>query len=478
MRTWQTKINNTAPAASGELDAGEDNARGAESNNLALSAGLALDPYNGADSDLYQTAQAVARYASGGVYALDTGAANTYVLGGSGAFRMPKTYFDGMRINWVPGHSNTGASTANAFAIGSVPILNWNGAALTGEEIIVAFEASMVYSVAANAFLLVPWMRYAYASNLIVPMAPQGYLTPISAGTGSFVPNADVNGATTLYYTPIVGNLAPIYVGGQFFPTTFAELSLGLTASHSANALYDVFLFNNSGTLTVATGPAWATATAGSCARGTGAGTPQLSRVGGFWVNTVSMTARNGASTYTIGAGLGTYVGSIFIDGAAGQVSCHVASGQSRKWGIWNAYNRRPLALQVSDPTSSWNYSTNTTRQSNAAAGNALTVFCGLPEENVNLDFTQVLTFGGAGSITATIGVGINATNAFSGQVGTAGMSLGAGTILQTLRTQGFLLAGSGLGINKINACESGNGVATSTFNGGGNMLMTAQWRG
>ena len=146
---------------------------------------------------------------------------------------------------------------------------------------------------------------------------------------------ADVASATSVYYTPFTGTLVPIYNGSQFIPTAFTELTLTLVASHALSTLYDVFVFSDSGTLRLVTGPAWSNSGAGAGARGSGAGTTELSRLNGFWVNTVSMTARNGATTYSVAANRGTYVGSIFIDsGAAGQVTCHRAWGQSRKWSI------------------------------------------------------------------------------------------------------------------------------------------------
>src|SRR6185369_459996 len=38
-------------------------------------------------------------------------------------------------------------------------------------------------------------------------------------------------------------------------------------------------------------------------------------------------------------------------DSSAGQVTCHRAWGQSRKWGVWSAYNRQPLYLKAGDST-------------------------------------------------------------------------------------------------------------------------------
>jgi hypothetical protein len=125
------------------------------------------------------------------------------------------------------------------------------------------------------------------------------------------------------------------------------------TSRNRLQRQYYVFGFPNSGVPTLVTGPAWNSSTAGSCSRGTGAGTTELTRLAGYWVNNVSMSARNGTTTYSVGANLATYLGSIFIDGTAGQVTCHMSWGQSRKWGVWNAFNRQPLDLKTGDSTAS-----------------------------------------------------------------------------------------------------------------------------
>jgi hypothetical protein len=93
----------------------------------------------------------------------------------------------------------------------------------------------------------------ASAATPAVP-TPQGYLTLVS---GTPVIPGDVASATTVFYTPDQGALAPIYSGSSFIPTEFTELSLSLAASHTLNTIYDVFVFSNSGVLTLVTGPAW-----------------------------------------------------------------------------------------------------------------------------------------------------------------------------------------------------------------------------
>ncbi len=262
------------------------------------------------------------------------------------------------------------------------------------------------------------------ATATVVP--PQGYLTPTS---GLPVILTDVSAGTAVYYTPDRGNLIPIYNGARYIPTEFSELTLTLSSSHVANSIYDVWGFANSGVTTLATGPAWSNVTAGSCTRGSGAGTTALTMLNGYLANAVSMTGRNGATTYTIGANLGTYLGSIFIDGSAGQITCHRSVGQSRKWGIWNAYNRRPLYLKVTDPNAPWNYTTNTIRASRNDATNSLTVFQGLAEEFYDLRFEQEInalnSTGGGTACIGDNGIGWNSTTAASGRSGKVGISEG-----------------------------------------------------
>lgn len=307
---------------------------------------------------------------------------------------------------------------------------------------------------------------------------PQGRLTVTS---GTPVISSDTSGQTAIYYTNYTGNLVPIYNGASMVPTEFSQLTLTLASQHVASTIYDVFIFSNSGVVTIATGPAWSVSTAGSCARGTGASTTELTRVKGLWVNAVSMAARNGSTTYTIGANLGTYVGSIFIDGSAGQVSCHTDFGQARKWGVWNAYNRQPIVLKMGDATGSWSTAPTTWRQSRADANNSLHIFSGLAEESYDLQFTQLIQQSVSSTDdTADIGIGYNSTTVLSGRRSRAFFSLAAtaGTTSHTAKAEHQAVPA--LGINKINAIEQApTGTVNNAFFGTADwMMLTAKWRG
>lgn len=311
---------------------------------------------------------------------------------------------------------------------------------------------------------------------------PQGRLTLV---TGLPVLGGDVVDAGSVYYTPYVGNLVPLYNGSAMIPTSFAELTLTLNATpHVANAIYDVFVFSNSGVVTLATGPAWTTATAGAGARGAGAGTSELSRIAGYWVNTVSATAKNGANSYTIAANRGTYVGSIVINGTgAAQITCHYFYGQSRKWGVWNAYNRSRIFLQAGDATATWTYASATIRASNNDSANKCTVFAGLAEEPYDCRFLQRMgvvannQIGEANNI-----IGYNVTNALSGTEGDVQFT-NASAVIDSVRANSLAQyrAPPSLGINNVQACErTPTFTATVTFYGteASGMKLTAEWWG
>ncbi|WP_441235668.1 hypothetical protein [Bradyrhizobium sp. 930_D9_N1_4] len=329
------------------------------------------------------------------------------------------------------------------------------------------------------------WTAINASSSTPAVPPPQGRLT-LTSSTPILV--ADVTAATAVYYTPFVGNLLPIYNGSSMIPTEFSELTLSLVSSHAANAIYDVFVFSNSGVVTIATGPAWSTATAGSGARGSGAGTTQLARVKGLWTNAVSMTARNGSTTYTVGANLGTYVGSISMDGTNGQVSCLPTYGQSRKWGVWNAYNRKKVVLQAGDATASWTYTTNTVRPSNNSTANSVTVFCGLPEENVDISFSQMVQ-GGSGTTNNQVlaawagGIGWNSTTVMSGIKGIAQVRID-GTSVDNLNNHTSTAQYSPvpfIGINVATCLEQTTNLNNASVSWTGTiagMLMLAKWDG
>lgn len=314
------------------------------------------------------------------------------------------------------------------------------------------------------------WVAFAAA-----PVVPNGRLT-LTSGTAVLV--ADASAQSTVYYTPYNGNEIPIYDGTSFNNNTFTELSMVMSgANFAASTIYDLFVAIDSGgpTLRLAIGPAWTTSTAGSGNRGTGAGTTQLQRLNGIWTNAVSITLRYAsASTFTAAVNQATYVGSILMDGTNSQTSCLLSYGQTRRWGIWNAYNREPIMMKAGDPTANWTYASGTQRESNGSSSNVVTVLEGLAEEFLDLSFSQLITTGGINR-SATIGIGWNSTTTISGLTPIFLNSAGSS---QGIQTAAFIQVPS-LGQNNVVCIESAPSANSSTFFGQeAQMVLAAKYRG
>lgn len=259
----------------------------------------------------------------------------------------------------------------------------------------------------------------------LYPPIPQGRLTLTAALP---VLSAAVTAATTIYYTPYCGSIIPLYnsATGRFHPQVFAELTNDTTASSTGkagpaavttNSNYDLFVWNDAGTIRLTRGPAWTSSTA----RGTGAGTTQISRVVGLWSNTVAIT--NGP-----GAGLGTYVGTVRSDGSS-QINwkpnpAAAAGGGNALLGVFNAYNRVQVGAASTDTTANWAYGTATWRPANNSTSQRVSYIDGLAEVYVDSQYDIVLNNGSASE--ATIGINRDSTTATPTPAVT--MSSGPGT--------------------------------------------------
>jgi len=306
-------------------------------------------------------------------------------------------------------------------------------------------------------------------------LQPQGILT-VQNNAFSPIPTADVTSSTAVYYFPFVGNWTWLALGNITGLTSyqFSAQTLALTTAQAANQIYDIFMIRDATAgVVIGTGPSWAAGGGGANSRGSGAGSTQIGRVQGVWVNSVAMNIVNGATTYAVAAAAGIYLGSIFMDAAAGQVTCHRTYGQSRKWGVFNAYNRMPVYLKAGDTGGSWVYDTNTYRAVNGNSANSLTVFQGLPEEV--MEFTGHNSASGSFSnIVAYAGIGFGSTTTASGY---QGRNITATQALSTSPAR--YIAPPALGINVITLLEKSIVSAGScTFSGGeDDNLLTAQWR-
>lgn len=282
-----------------------------------------------------------------------------------------------------------------------------------------------------------------------------------AAGTGNNLPcgrltlttavpvtTADVTAATTVYYTPYNGNTVPIYNGTAFVDTPFTELSQLTTdatkspAAVGNNLNYDVFVWNDAGTLRATRGPAWSTA----LARGAGAGTTELQLVNGIYTNKVAIT--NGP-----GAGLGTYVGSIRSNGSA-QINDSLLLR-----GVFNAFNRLDRKMVVTEATDSWNYTIQTWRQARATATNQVSAIVGLSEDLVQIH-VQCPTFNAGGAVSIAVGVGVDSTTVNSADL--MGSFTGTQSSLTSAEYKGY----PGIGWHDFPWLEISAATGTTTWYG------------
>ena len=251
-------------------------------------------------------------------------------------------------------------STGLAFTGGVLTATGGGGGAPTGAEYIVgSSDATLSAERVLTDTATVTWdlsvagqAKANATGGSAEPGPPQGRLT---LQTLTPVMTTTQSAKTTTFYTPYCGNQVPIYNGTTMTMTAFAELSNLTTATSvdnagpaavAANSNYDLFVWNNAGTMRLTRGPAWTNLTTRS------AGTA-LVMVNGILLNNAAIT--NGPA-----ASRGTYVGTV-TSNASSQLNwiygALAANGTAGLFGVWNAYNRVLVASFTGDNTDSWSYS-------------------------------------------------------------------------------------------------------------------------
>jgi hypothetical protein len=295
---------------------------------------------------------------------------------------------------------------------------------------------------------------------------PGGRLTLTSATP---VLTTDVTAATTVYYTPHIHNYIrlPDGVGGEFV-AQFSELSQTLAdttkspAAAAINSIYDMFVWNDAGTLRCTRGAPWATGGGSATARGTGAGSTELVRANGMWVNRYAIT--NGPT-----AGSGVYVGTIATDanGANGQLNMMLAptaaaGGTANRLDVWNCYNRVFVAASNRDSTNTWTYTTSTYRAFNNSASNRITYVCGLAEDAITV--TAVGTPGSVTSNTHRVAVGVDSSTVQA--AGSIAAVYYISVLLNGTSLDAHYCGIPGLGQHYVTGLEYGGGTGTTTWYG------------
>jgi len=294
------------------------------------------------------------------------------------------------------------------------------------------------------------------------PITPMGRLSVVS--NHPLPTNVNVTNAGVVYYTPYIGQIVPIFDGARWIATDIGgELSQATTdatkspAACAANSHYDLFVWNDAGTIRCTRGPAWVSPTD----PGVGVGTSELKRTNGLLVNAQAI-AKGPA------AGCGTYVGSITTNGAAliDFTPGGVATGGVPAWlHVWNMYNRVDFSFSVNDNGGSYTYSPATYRAARNSANMSASIMLGRNETAVICFYFQRIDTVAATGAYGNFGIGLDSSAAAAGKP--ALITTNTATIATQVAT--VTLVATGLsGWHYFSAIEKSDGSHANTFNGDG----------
>ena len=198
--------------------------------------------------------------------------------------------------------------------------------------------------------------------------------------SGTAVTTGDVTAAGTIYFTPYKGNRVALFDGSKWKVYSFSELSLALTLT--SGSVYDVWLYDNAGTLTLET-LVWTNGTTRATA---------LAKQNGVYAKTGALTRR--------------YLGTICASGT------DTTEDSFAKRYVWNYYHRVRRPGRAVEATTSWAYTLATIRQANNSTANQLDFVIGVAEVQVFAEVSVFAANDGAGR-NFSVGIGEDSTTAF-----------------------------------------------------------------
>jgi hypothetical protein len=223
----------------------------------------------------------------------------------------------------------------------------------------------------------------------------EGRLTLTS---GTPVTTADVTGATNIYFAPYAGNRIALYDGSSAWNIrTFTQITIAV-GTISAAKPYDLFAYDNSGTVTFDAPLAW---------------TDDDTRA-------TALTTQDGVLVKS-GATTRRYIGTFYTTATTTTEDSYV------KRFLWNHANRVHRPMRRIETTSSWVYTTATLRQAGGSTANQLDFVCGVNETQVNA--TVSATFANSSAdINCLVSLGLDSTSAHATGVIYNAASSNAGT--------------------------------------------------
>lgn len=219
------------------------------------------------------------------------------------------------------------------------------------------------------------WIEVARSSTVAATVNTAACDGRLTLTTGTPVTTSDVTAATTVYFTPYVGNTIALYDGSSAWTLyTFSQLSIAVPAT--TDTMYDVFAYVSAGVVTLEV-TAWSSLTTRATA---------LTRQDGVYVKSGATTRR--------------YLGSFSTTAVSGQTE-----DSATKRYLWNYYHRVARKLLKQETTDTWTYNTATYRQANGSTANQVVTVIGVAEDAIDLTVRANLNAGtGAGPAYVAIG--------------------------------------------------------------------------
>lgn len=239
----------------------------------------------------------------------------------------------------------------------------------------------------------------------------------LTATTGVPITNTDVTSTSTIYVTPYQGGMVPLYNGSQWSLYQLTELPITLTGL-TTSTIYDVYITLSSGAPVAAPLQAW-----------TGATPPTRTILNGFTVLAADNTQ--------------------LLVGSFGAKSSTATQDSAASRYISNVFNAVPRYMYCSDTTGSWTYASATIRPANGSSASGVGTFfyvSSLGNTPVYATMNAVANSGVGG--TATIGIGVNSTTAFT----SSAALVAGGSVAAPLSTSYCGIPG--LGLNYLQRLE------------------------
>ena len=366
---------------------------------------------------------------------------------------------------WAAGANLASASTltlgsdGNSFLVTGTTTITAISAKTAGTVILLRFQSAIQVNHNATSLILLNGKNASFQANDVLILVSLGSANWYEAArksndfvsdsarqdfrltleTGVPVSTSDQTAKTTVYATPYVGNRMALYdtTLAQWILWSSAEFSIALPATTST--LYDVFAYSNSGTLTLEL-VAWSSDTARATA---------LVRQDGILCKTGDLTRR--------------YLGSVRTTTVSGQTEDSLA-----KRYLWNFYHRMERAMRnAAETTNTWNYTTATWRQANAAATNQLDFVIGVSEDMVRAEVFAIANNTNS-QVDGGVGIGLDSTSANSAMLMTGGQSDNAGIYQQYYALYHAAIAA---GRHTLVWLERAEAVGTQTWVGDGGSI-------